>query len=196
MEMTAIIITWPCINYLMAMQYCFFYTCSMHKGNFQLEQTCIPVTGAYVSWILIQFGSVCSEDSEPEQAQRDYGGKARWGAVETESRAARDQSIIAPVALYWLWGPTGPQRSMCFQAFCVGRWRSVAGLMLTFVCVHLRNALGVFMGTAQTDFHICASLGQPLEITTHKYNITIIPTVRPLCIRRIEHLFEFIHSSK
>lgn len=73
-----------------------------------------------------------------------HGERARWGVVETASRAARDQSIIAPVALYWLWGPTGPQRSMCFQALCVSRWRSVPGLRLTFVCAHLCNTMSFY----------------------------------------------------
>lgn len=61
-----------------------------------------------------------------------HGWRAWWGGGEKESRVAGDQSIIAPVGLYWLCSPTGLPRSMCFQAFCVGRWRSVPGLTLTF----------------------------------------------------------------
>lgn len=65
---------------------------------------------------------------EPTAPSRVGGGHDE---VE-ESWIAGDQSIIAPVGLYWLCSPTGLPRSMCSQAFCVGRWRSVPGLTLTF----------------------------------------------------------------
>lgn len=65
---------------------------------------------------------------------------AWWGGGEKESWVAGDQSIIAPVGLYWLCSLTGLPRSMCSQPFCMGRWRSVPGSTLTFysdtcVCV-------------------------------------------------------------
>lgn len=65
---------------------------------------------------------------------------AWWGGGEKESWVAGDQSIIVPVGLYWLCSLTGLPRSMCSQPFCMGRWRSVPGLTLTFysdtcVCV-------------------------------------------------------------
>lgn len=64
-------------------------------------------------------------------------GEGRWFIEEghdeaVESWIAGDQSIIAPVALYWLCSPTGLWRSMRFQTFCVGQWGSVPGLTLTF----------------------------------------------------------------
>lgn len=65
------------------------------------------------------------------RAKVEHGRRTWWGGGE-ESGIAGDQSIIAPVGLYWLCSPTGLPRSMCFQAFCVGRWRSVPGLTLTF----------------------------------------------------------------
>lgn len=82
-------------------------------------------------WLYLQW---CYEVwTSPQRLQ----GEGRWyieeGHNETvESWIAGDQSIIAPVALYWLCSPTGLRRSMRFQTFCVGRWGSVPGLTLTF----------------------------------------------------------------
>lgn len=69
-----------------------------------------------------------------------------------ESWVAGDQSIIAPVSLYWLCSHTGLSRSMCFQAFCVGRLRSVPGLTLTFysdTCVCVCEVYEMFFGVYQ-----------------------------------------------
>ena len=87
-------------------------------------------------WVLIQFGYICSKDRRSEQTHKT-AGRGRWHMEEghdeaKESLVAGDQSIIAPVGLYWLCSPTGLPRSMCFQAFCVGRWGSVPDLPLTF----------------------------------------------------------------
>lgn len=61
----------------------------------------------------------------------DPQGNWRWARGAEEALGSGDQSIT-PVGLYWLCNPTGLLRSICFQAFCVGRWRSVPGLTLTF----------------------------------------------------------------
>lgn len=81
-------------------------------------------------WLYLQWRyKVCSSPRRPQGW--GVGGHGDEGHDEVEeSWIARDQSIIAPVGLYWLFSLTGLPRSMCSQAFCMGRWRSVPGLTL------------------------------------------------------------------
>lgn len=83
-------------------------------------------------WLYLQCRyKVCSSPRHPPWGEGGWHGDEGHDEVE-ESWIAGAQSIIAPVGLYWLCSPTGLPRSMCSQAFCVGRWRSVPGLTLTF----------------------------------------------------------------